>query len=89
MKKIQFDTIYKQDCLAFMRKLEASIFDVIVTSPPYNINKDYSVYKESTVRKTITITISQANFTEKYTINLSRFVQKKLEERMTEGRGDI
>lgn len=50
MKKIRLNTIYKQDCLAFMRKLEAGIFDVIVTSPPYNINKDYSVYKDNKER---------------------------------------
>ena len=33
--------LYNMDCLAFMKKLEMEIFDLTVTSPPYNIGKEY------------------------------------------------
>lgn len=32
------------DCLAGMRSLKASSVDVVVTSPPYNLGKDYATY---------------------------------------------
>ncbi len=47
MDKKQFNTIYREDCLSFMGGIEGSIFDVMVTSPPYNINKGYSAYKDN------------------------------------------
>jgi adenine-specific DNA-methyltransferase len=33
--------VYEGDCLSLMRQLDAGIFDLIVTSPPYNIGKEY------------------------------------------------
>ena len=33
-----------------MRKINEPIFDVIVTSPPYNINKEYTTYKDNQKR---------------------------------------
>lgn len=48
--KLQYNHIYEQDCLRFMRELDKPIFDVIVTSPPYNINKDYATYKDNKER---------------------------------------
>lgn len=48
--KLILNKIYNQDCLTFMRKTASKSFDVIVTSPPYNINKDYSVYKDNKER---------------------------------------
>jgi site-specific DNA-methyltransferase (adenine-specific) len=44
--------IYLEDCLDFMTKLEKDqqlrlLVDVIVTSPPYNINKEYGFYRDN------------------------------------------
>ncbi|MDR3737497.1 MAG: site-specific DNA-methyltransferase [Terracidiphilus sp.] len=33
--------LYNQDCLAAMRRLEGNFVDLTVTSPPYNIGKEY------------------------------------------------
>jgi len=45
----KLNTIYEEDCLTFMGKLAAQgpIVDVILTSPPYNINKEYGSYKDN------------------------------------------
>ena len=42
---------------------------------------------QSMVKKTITITLQQANFIQDNTISLSKFVQKKNEELIAEKRG--
>ena len=44
--------IYKEDCIAFMQRMKnENIFvDVIVTSPPYNINKEYGSYNDNKER---------------------------------------
>jgi site-specific DNA-methyltransferase (adenine-specific) len=49
---IEFNNIYQEDCLTFMNKLNAQgrRVDVIVTSPPYNINKEYGLYKDDKER---------------------------------------
>ena len=50
---MKLNAIYVQDCIAFMEGLEADgekPFDVIVTSPPYNLNKPYSRYKDDKKR---------------------------------------
>ena len=33
--------LYKMDCIEFMQKLDKPIFDLTITSPPYNIGKEY------------------------------------------------
>jgi len=33
--------LYKMDCLEFMRKIKSPLIDLTVTSPPYNIGKEY------------------------------------------------
>ncbi|MCX6778125.1 MAG: site-specific DNA-methyltransferase [Candidatus Micrarchaeota archaeon] len=43
--------LYVEDCIAFMRRLPHSCIDVIVTSPPYNIGKDYSEYEDNKTRE--------------------------------------
>lgn len=43
--------IYVQDTLKFMEKWDGKKVDVIVTSPPYNINKKYSKYKDNKERE--------------------------------------
>ncbi len=46
---IGLNQIYQEDCITFMDKLqeEKILVDVIVTSPPYNINKEYGTYKDN------------------------------------------
>jgi site-specific DNA-methyltransferase (adenine-specific) len=50
---IRPNNIYQEDCLAFMDKLKRHDIsvDVIVTSPPYNINKAYSSYRDNKKRE--------------------------------------
>ncbi len=33
--------LYNMDCIEFMKKIKKPIFDLIITSPPYNIGKEY------------------------------------------------
>lgn len=46
---VKLNQIYHEDCLSFMDKLISSRIkvDVIVTSPPYNLSKDYGNYKDN------------------------------------------
>jgi len=49
---IELNKIYHEDCLEFMGRLEKEqspplLVDVIVTSPPYNINKEYGYYRDN------------------------------------------
>jgi site-specific DNA-methyltransferase (adenine-specific) len=52
---IELNKIYHEDCLDFMGKLEKEqpplLVDVIVTSPPYNINKEYGYYHDDKQEK--------------------------------------
>lgn len=45
-KKNSNITIYNQDCIEGMKKLDTR-FDVIITSPPYNFNIAYNIYKDN------------------------------------------
>lgn len=36
--------LYNSDCVEFMNKLESPVFDLTVTSPPYNIGKSYETH---------------------------------------------
>jgi site-specific DNA-methyltransferase (adenine-specific) len=49
---IELNNIYERDCVDFMKSLSAENIrvDVIVTSPPYNINKEYGSYKDNKER---------------------------------------
>ena len=33
--------LYKMDCVEFMKKIDKPMFDLTITSPPYNIGKEY------------------------------------------------
>jgi site-specific DNA-methyltransferase (adenine-specific) len=46
---INANQIYEEDCLTFMEKLSSqnTFLDVIVTSPPYNTNKEYRTYDDN------------------------------------------
>jgi site-specific DNA-methyltransferase (adenine-specific) len=52
---IELNKIYHEDCLDFMDKLGKEhppiLVDVIVTSPPYNINKEYGHYHDDKEEK--------------------------------------
>jgi len=39
--KIERDTIYHEDCIQGMKKLEDESADIIICDPPYNIGKDF------------------------------------------------
>lgn len=49
---IELNKIYNENCIHFMRRLtaERGTIDVIVTSPPYNINKEYGTYNDNKER---------------------------------------
>ena len=49
--KLDFlNKIFCKDCVEFMRELPNASIDVIVTSPPYNIGKEYTTYKDDKTR---------------------------------------
>jgi site-specific DNA-methyltransferase (adenine-specific) len=50
---MELNNIYHEDCIEFMKRLNAHgvEVDVIVTSPPYNINKEYGSYIDNKERK--------------------------------------
>jgi site-specific DNA-methyltransferase (adenine-specific) len=50
---IELNKIYQEDCIHFMNRMivDGLSVDVIVTSPPYNINKKYQSYKDRRERK--------------------------------------
>lgn len=49
---IELNNIYNENCTDFMKRLnlESVSVDVIVTSPPYNLNKEYGSYKDNKER---------------------------------------
>jgi len=44
---IEINKIYNEDCMITLQKIPDNFVDLIVTSPPYNINIDYDVYNDS------------------------------------------
>lgn len=42
----QVDRIHLEDCLEGMAKLSAESVDLIIADPPYNLSKDFGVWKE-------------------------------------------
>jgi DNA modification methylase len=43
MSLLEINNIFLEDCIDFMNKIKGKMgVDVIVTSPPYNIKKNYS-----------------------------------------------
>lgn len=46
---ITINQIYQEDCMTFIEKMkdDGLLVDVIVTSPPYNINKEYRAYRDN------------------------------------------
>lgn len=48
--QLRLNEIFNEDCIKFMEGLDKGIVDVIVTSPPYNLNKKYSYYRDNKER---------------------------------------
>jgi len=44
---LKLNTIYNEDCITGMKKIEDNSIDLIVTSPPYNINIPYADYQDN------------------------------------------
>ena len=38
---IEIDRIYNEDCLEGMKRIDAASIDLVVTSPPYFVDKEY------------------------------------------------
>ena len=51
MGGLPIDTVVNTDCIEGMAALPAGSVDVIVTSPPYNIGKDYGTYDDNRPRR--------------------------------------
>lgn len=51
MTMVPLNKIYEEDCIKFMQRLPEKSIDLIVTSPPYNIGKKYSAYKDDKTRE--------------------------------------
>lgn len=43
--------LYAKDCIEFMKELPEESIDVITTSPPYNIGKEYTTYNDDKTRQ--------------------------------------
>ena len=48
---LPLDTVLNVDCVEGMAALPEGVVDVIVTSPPYNIGKEYSAYNDNRPRR--------------------------------------
>ncbi len=51
-RQITPNQIYNEDCIRFMQEMndQGILIDVIVTSPPYNTNKEYGIYNDNKER---------------------------------------
>lgn len=43
---IELDTIYNEDCLEGLKRIQNGVVDCCVTSPPYNVGLDYGGYND-------------------------------------------
>lgn len=48
---MKFPLLVKEDCIKWMSKYKKKSIDCIITSPPYNLNINYSKYKDNLSRK--------------------------------------
>ena len=48
---LPLDTVINMDCIEGMAALPQGCVDVIVTSPPYNIGKEYRAYNDNRPRR--------------------------------------
>lgn len=44
---MKVNQIYKKDCLKFLNSLDDKCVDLVFSDPPYNVKKDYGVYKDN------------------------------------------
>lgn len=45
--KMEINKIYNNDCISGMKNIESNSVDLIITSPPYNLNINYADYNDS------------------------------------------
>jgi site-specific DNA-methyltransferase (adenine-specific) len=43
---MKLNKIYNEDCYKALLRIKEPVFDAVIFSPPYNIGKDYAVYKD-------------------------------------------
>ena len=43
--------VHCADCLEFMQQLPDACIDVVITDPPWNVKKDYGIYKDKLSRE--------------------------------------
>lgn len=43
----QINVIYEKDCVSFLESLPDKCVDLVFSDPPYNVKKDYGVYKDN------------------------------------------
>lgn len=44
---MEINTIFNEDCFDTMNRMNNKFLDIIITSPPYNENKEYDKYKDN------------------------------------------
>jgi site-specific DNA-methyltransferase (adenine-specific) len=51
--------IIEKDCIEYMKSQKSSIFDMVITSPPYNLNIQYGTYKDNRPRENYLLWIEE------------------------------
>ena len=46
-ERLEENRIYNEDCLDTLERMEDSVLDLTVTSPPYNVSLDYNTYDDN------------------------------------------
>ena len=46
-ERLEENRIYNEDCLDTLERMEDSLLDLTVTSPPYNVSLDYNTYDDN------------------------------------------
>lgn len=43
---VELNKIYNEDCMVTLKRIPDNYLDLVVTSPPYNVKKDYKIYND-------------------------------------------
>ncbi|WP_372995644.1 DNA-methyltransferase [Marinobacter sp.] len=44
---LKIDTIYNEDCIEGMKRIDSGSIDLIIADPPYNLNKNFGIWDET------------------------------------------
>ena len=66
--EIKENTIYNMDCIDGMRSMDENSVDFIVTSPPYNVGKDYGEQYNDAESLTTYLDFLRSTFKECYRV---------------------